>query len=195
MNKEQILEKKQIKKEVKNRVKKGEPKQKILEELSYLYKDKVTIVKQLEVTPSQVMKYKYRNLNFLLAGLLSIALVMDIILFCRLEWGFLMIDINTTLNVALDLIFIVGVLLIRIENYSWIAARAVVTLVTILVSFAYYHQPIDILIFISLVMVVASFFLGLLLGVKLCPARVPKTIEVDIDENEKIKKTIYVFPD
>ena len=195
MYKEQILEKKQIKKEVKTRVKKGEPKQRILEELSHLYKDKVTIVKQLEVTPSQAMKYKYQNLNFLLAGLLLIALVIDIILLYRLEWGFLMIDINTTLNVALDIIFIVGVFLIRIENYSWIAARAVVTLVTILVSKAYYHQPIDILIFISLATIVASFFLGLLLGLKLCPVRVPKTIEVDIDGTEKIKKTIYVFPD
>jgi hypothetical protein len=36
---------------------------------------------------------------------------------------------------------------------------------------------------------------GLFLAVKLCPPRVPKTIEVDIDGVEKINKTVYVFAD
>jgi hypothetical protein len=51
------------------------------------------------------------------------------------------------------------------------------------------------LLFISLTIVVISFILGLLLGVKLCPPRVPKNIEIDIDGTEKICKTVYVFPD
>ena len=194
-NKAQVSEKELIKKDVKAHIRKCVPKQQILEELSQIYKDKVTIVKQLELTPSKIMKYKFRMLNYILAALLSIALVLDILLLLRLKWGNWIIDFNTMLNVVLDVVFVIGVLLFRIENYSWIAARAVVTLVTITVSFMYYHQPIDILLFTSLNLIVASFFLGLLLGVKLCPPRVPKIIEVDVDGTEKISKTIYVFPD
>ena len=196
MNREQILEKAQIRKNVKTRIGKGEPKQQILEELSQLYKDKATIMRQLEVTPSKVMKYKYRMLNYLLAGFLLAALILDgILLFFRLERGYQIIDVNSVLNVVLDAVFLVGVLLFRIENYSWIAARAVITLISISILHAYYHQSVDILIFISFALVIASFVLGLLLGVKLCPQRVPKVIEVNIDETEKINKTIYVFPD
>ena len=195
MNKAQIQEKRKIKKDIKTRIGKGEPKQKILEELSQLYKDKATIMKQLEVTPSKVMKYECRMLNYLLAGLLLTAMILDSLLLLRLEWGSIIIDANSILNVVLDAVFLVGVLLFRIENYSWIAARAVVTLVTITVSYAYYHIPINILIFISFSLIVASFILGLLLGVKLCPQRIPKVVEVNIDGIEKINKTIYVFPD
>jgi len=196
MDKAQIQEKRKIRKDVKTRVGKGEPKQKILEELSQIYKDKATIMKQLEVTPSKVMKYKYRMLNYLLAGLLLVALILDItLLLFRLEWGNRIIDVNSTLNVVLDAIFLVGVLLFRIENYSWIASRAVITLISIATLYAYYHQPVDILIFISFSLIVTSFILGLLLGVKLCPQRIPKVIEVNIDGTEKINKTIYVFPD
>jgi hypothetical protein len=195
MDKKQSTEKKQIIEEVKSRISKGEPKQQILEELSHLYKDKVTIVKQLELTPSRVMKYKYRMHNYILAALLLAALVLDTILLFRLDWGNRIVDVNSTLNVVLDVIFLIGILLHRIETYSWIAARAVVTLITIMAAYTYYHQSVDILLFISLALIVISFVLGLLLGVKLCPPRVPKTIEVDIDGTEKINKTIYVFPD
>ena len=196
MNKEQELEKTQIKKHIKVRIERGDPKQQILDELSRLYKDHVTIVKQLEQTPSKAMKRKYVAHNYLLATLLLGALVLDSILLIRLEWGKLIIDITTALNVALSLVFFIGVLLYRIEIYSWIASCGVVTLITIMASLYYYDiSAISPLSFISLGVIVISFLLGLLLGVKLCPQRVPKVIEVDIDGVEKINKTIYVFPD
>ena len=196
MNKEQALEKKQIKEAVKTRINKGEPKQKILEELSHLYKDKVTIVKQLELTPSKTMKYKYKMYNYMLAGLLLVALALDIIIVKKLNGEKPFLDFFYALNVVLDAIFLIGVLMYRIESYSWVASRAVVSLVTIMVSLYYYTlAQIDILIFISLSLIVVFFVLGLLLGVRLCPQRVPKVIEVDIDGTEKINKTIYVFPD
>ena len=195
MKREKISEKAQIKKNVKTRIGKGEPKQQILEELSQLYKDKATIMKQLEVTPSKVMKYKYGMFNFLLAGLLLAALILDSVLLFRLDWGNRVIDVNSILNIVLDAVFLIGVLLFRIENYSWIAARAIISLVSITALHAYYHQPVDSLIFISFTLIVASFALGLLLSVKLCPQRIPKIIEVNIDGTEKINKTIYVFPD
>ena len=197
MKKEQeVSEKKQIIKHVKARIDRGEPKQLILEELSQLYKDKVTIMRQLELTPSNAMKNKYMMYNYLLAGLLLSAFVLDAILLFKLNWGNAIIDVTTALNVALDAVFLVGVLLYRIEIYSWIASCAVVTLITLLTSLYYYDlRAIDPMLFISLSLIVISFILGLLLGVKLCPQRVPKNIEVDIDGTEKINKTVYVFPD
>ena len=196
MKKEQASEKKQIIKHVKARIDRGEPKQLILEELSQLFKDKVTIVRQLELTPSKAMKSKYQVYNYLLAGLLLSAFVLDTTLLFKLNWGKLIIDYTTALNVALDAVFVIGVLLYRIEIYSWIASCAVVTLITLLTSLYYYDlRDIDPLLFISLSIIVISFILGLLLGVKLCPQRVPKNVEVDIDGTEKINKTVYVFPD
>ena len=196
MKKEHASEKKQIIKHVKARIDRGEPKQLILEELSQLYKDKVTIVRQLEFTPSKAMKAKYRIYNYILAALLLSAFVLDAILFHGLDRGVILVDYTTALNVVLDVVFLVGVLMYRIEIYSWIASCAVVTLITLLASLYYYDlQNIDPLLFISLTMVVISFILGLLLGVKLCPPRVPKNIEIDIDGTEKICKTVYVFPD
>ena len=196
MNKEQPSEKRQIIRQVKARIDRGEPKQLILEELSHLYKDKVTIVRQLEQTPSIAMKSKYRIYNYLLAFLLLTALILDAILLLKLDWGRWIIDYTTALNVALDAFFIIGVLLFRIEIYSWIASCAVVTLIILLSSLYYYELgDIDPLLFISLTMIVISFILGLLLGVKLCPPRIPKTVQVDIDGTEKINKTVYVFPD
>jgi len=195
MNKEQAEEKKLIAKEVKTRIENGEPKQKILEELSQLYKDKVTIMKQLEKTPSKTMKYKCAVFNYTLANFLLVALILDIILLYRVEWGSAIIDINSALNVGLDVVFLVGVLLYRIEIYSWIASRALVTLLTIIVSLTYYYLPVDPLVYVSLALIIFSFVLGLYLSVKLFPPRVPKIIEVDIDGIEKINKTIYVFAD
>jgi len=198
MNKEQAIERQQIIKHVKARIDRGEPKQLILEELSHLYKDKVTIVRQLELTPSKVMKDKYRMYNFLLAALLLAALVMHSILLFSIEWlstpG--IITFTAALNVVFDAWFLIGVLMYRIEIYSWIASCAVVTLITILSSLYYYEiHEISPLLFISLSLILISFVLGLLLGVKLCPPRVPKTVEIDIDGTEKINKTIYVFSD
>ena len=196
MNKEQELEKTQIKKHIKVRIERGDPKQQILDELSRLYKDHVTIVKQLEQTPSKAMKRKYMAHNYLLAALLLGALVLDSILLIRLEWGKLIIDVTTALNVLLSFVFFIGVLLYRIEIYSWIASCGVVRLITIMASLYYYNlSAISPLSFISLGVIVISFLLGLFLGVKLCPQRVPKIIEVDVDGVEKIKKTIHVFPD
>jgi len=195
MKEEQVSEKRQIIKHVKVRIDRGEPKQLILEELSQLYKDKVTIVRQLELTPSRAMKAKYKIYNYLLAALLLSAFVLNAILLTGLK-GIMLIDVTTALNVVLDVVFLIGVLLYRIEIYSWIASCAVVTLITLLSSLYYYElRNIDPLLFISLAMVVISFILGLLLGVKLCPPRVPKNIEIDIDGTEKICKTVYVFPD
>ena len=196
MNKEQASEKRQIISHVKARIARGEPKQLILEELSPLYKDKVTIVRQLELTPSNAMKSKYQMYNYLLAALLLSALVLDSILLFRLSWDKAVVDITTALNVILDAIFLIGVLMYRIEIYSWIASCAVVTLITLLTSLYYYDlQNVDPLLFFSLTLIVISFVLGLLLGVKLCPSRVPKNVQVDIDGTEKINKTVYVFPD
>jgi len=198
MNKEQAAaaEKKKIMNDVKARIGRGEPKQQILEELSQLYKDKVTIVKLLEVTPSLVMKQKYRMHNYLLAIFLLAALVLDSIMLFQLEWGKWIIDFTTVLNVVLDVIFVIGVLMYRNEIYSWISARAVISLVTVIATL-YYHeiQTLNPMLYISLGLVVISFVLGMVLGLKLCPPRVPKIIEIDIDGTEKINKTVYVFAD
>ena len=202
MNKEKAIEKRQIIKHINARLDRGEPKQQILEELSQLYKDKVTIMKRLESTPSKIMKYKYRTYNYLLAALLLAALVFDVVLLSQIEWEFgkwtikWIIDFNAALSVVLDSVFLVGVLLYRIETYSWIASRALVSLITIMVSFYHFGvQSVDPLFYASLTLIVFTFIFGLLLSVKLCPSRVPKVIEVDIDGIEKINKTIYVFPD
>jgi len=196
MNKEQASEKRQIVKHINARIDRGEPKQLILEELSQLYKDKVTIVRQLELTPSKAMKLKYRAFNYLLAALLLAVLVLDVLLLSMLEWGIWIIDITTILNVALDTVFLIGVLMFWIEIYSWIASSAVVTLITIIASLYYYEfHDLNPIVFVSLGLILVSLLLGLLLGVKLCPPRVPKIIEVDIDGTEKINKTVYVFPD
>ena len=197
MNKNQAIERKQIAKEVKTRIEKGEPKQQILEELSHVYKDKVTIIKHLEKTPSKAMKYKYAVYNYTLANLLLVALILDVILLSKTSWTEMnvIIDFSTALSVGLDIVFVVGVMLYRTDIYSWIASRAIVTLLIILVSLTYYYLAIHVLVYVSLGLIVISLVLGLFLGVKLCPPRVPKIIEVDIDGVEKINKTIYVFPD
>jgi len=197
MNKEQAAaaEKKKIMDDVKARVGRGEQKQQILEELSQLYKDKVTIVKQLEVTPSLEMKQKYQMHNYLLAAFLLAALVLDT---CTLwwEWGKWIIIYPTMLNIVLDVVFVIGVLMYRNEIYSWISSRAVVSLVMIIATL-YYHeiQTLNPMLVVSLGLVLISFVLGMVLGVKLCPPRIPKVIEVDIDGTEKINKTVYVFAD
>jgi len=195
MDKDQSLEKKQIKEHVKVRMENGEPKQQIFEELSLLYKDKLTIVKLLEQTPSKVMRRKFQIPNYGLAVLLLTVLVLDTILFFDFK-GNIIIDVTAGLNVVLSALFSIGVLVYWIEIYSWIASSAVVTLITLCASLYYYElRDINSLLFVSLSLIVISFILGLLLGVKLCPPRVPKTIEVDIDGIEKINKTVYVFPD
>jgi len=197
MKKNQISEKekKQITEDVKARIGKGEPKQQILEELTQVYKDKVTIVQQLETTPSLAMKQKYRMHNYMLAIFLMAALIADIFTLW-LDWGKWIIIFPSMLNVVLDVIFVVGVLLYRSEIYSWISSRAVVSLVMIIATLYYYSiGTLNPLIYISLGLVIISFILGMILGIKLCPQRVPKTIEVDIDGTEKINKTIYVFAD
>jgi len=200
MTREQSLEKKQIKLDVKYRIKRGEPKQQILEDLSPLYKDKAFLVKTISSTPSKAMKTKYKIHNYLLAALLFAAFVIDVILFFKLEpWkGDILSDtrqFNVVISVVLDLVFIAGVLLYRINIYSWIACRAFITLIAIIVAFGEF----ELLDYVSLGLILISFVLGLFLSVKLCPARVPKTIEreIDVEGSEKIinKNTIYVFPD
>ena len=194
MSKEQLSERRRIKKEVKNLVDKGKSKQQILEELSQLYKDRITIMKQLELTPSRTMKYKFRVYNYLLATLLLVVLILDIIAFSRSQWVDWIISSNLILNIAMDVVFLVGVLLFRIELYTWIAARAVVTLLTIIAAHTQYYQ-IDILVYVSLFLIVVSFISGTMIVLKLRPPRVPKTIEVNNGRNQRINKTIYVFPD
>jgi len=199
MNKEQISEKKQIIEHVKARIDKGEPKQLILEDLTQLFKDKVSIVRQLELTPSKAMKDKYRMLNYLLAALLLASVVLNVIMLLNLFMGdkrILIIDFAKTLNVILPTVFTIGVFMYRIEIYSWIASSAVVMLVTLITSLYFWGiRDIDPLLFVSLGLILICFVLGLMLAVKLCPPRVPKIIEVDIDGVEKINKTIYVFAD
>jgi len=194
MNREWISEKKQIRKDVKSLVDKGESKQQILEDLSHLYKDKITLMKQLETTPSRIMKYKFRIYNYILASLLLVVLVLDVITISRLHWEVLVIDIDLIVNVVLDVVFLVSVLLFKTETYTWIAVRAAVTLLTITTAHTAYDQ-IDMLVFVSLILIVVSFVLGMMLSVRLCPPRVPKTVEVNVGKNQKINKTIYVFPD
>lgn len=189
-------EKEFIVKEVKSRIAQGIPKQKILEELSFLYKDKVTIVKQLEKTPSIEKKTQYLLYNNILSILLLLALAADIMTLYRIDnKSSNLITYFTALNICLDVIFCIGVISFKIETYSWIATRALTSLIVIIVSYWYYYQTVDILAFISLGLIVTSFVLGLLLAVKLCPTRIPESIEVRINEKEKIKKTVYVFPD
>ena len=204
MTREQSSEKKQIKLDVKYRIKRGEPKQQILEDLSPLYKDKAFLVKTITATPSVAMKTKYKIHNYLLVALLFAAFVVDVILFIRLElwkadnlldsekW---VVHFNVIISIILDIVFITGVLLYRINIYSWIACRALITLIAIIAAFG----ANDMLVYFSLSLIMISFILGLFLSVKLCPARVPKTIEreIDLEGSEKIikKNTIYVFPD
>ena len=197
---EKMSEKSKIKLDVKYRIERGEPKQQILEELSQLYKDKVALVRQIEITPSKSAKAKYGIYNYLLASLLLAALVLDVILIFKLEdqsnKGNTILYFNTLLSIGLDIVFLVGVLMYRIEIYSWIATRALVTLLTIIISLGYYHVSFHPLIYVSLSLIIVSFVLSLWLVIKkLCPPRVPKIIEVDIDGVEKIKKTILVYPD
>ena len=193
MNKEQTSEKKQIVKLIKERIDKGESKQAILEVLSKQCKDKATIMRQLEITPSKAMRDKYRIHNYLLAGMMLAALVLHSILLFRLDWENKITDIATLLIVFLDVVFLIGLLMYKIEIYSWIAACAVVTLITILVLL--YYNALESLWFVSLAVVVVTCILGLLLGVKLFPPRIPKIIEIEIDGTEKVKKTVYVFAD
>ena len=198
MDKDQTLEKKQIIDHVKARIDRGEPKQLILEEMTQLYKDKMTIVRTLEVTPSKAMRQKYKPLNFLLVGLLMAVLVLNVILLFKVQWMItpIIIKFTTALNVALNACFLYFVWTYRIEVYSWISSCALITLVTLTSSLYYYEfQEISPLLFISILLILVCFVLGLMLGVKLCPPRVPKIIEVDIDGTEKINKTIYVFGD
>lgn len=195
MSGEKVNEKRQIKKEVLARIKKGEPKQQILEELSLEYKDKITIVKQLENTPSIMMRHKYLKYNYLMSALLLTILVLDVIAIFRAQWHHPLVDTISYLNVAIDIILLTGAVLYRIENYSWIAARAIVSLIQIIITHVYYHQGIDLLTFIVLALIIISFLLGMFLGIKLCPPRIPKIIEVNVDDKETIKKTVYVFPD
>ena len=204
MAKEKINHKKQIKLDVKYRIDRGEPKQQILEDLSYVYQDKNFIIRQIESIPSKAMKSKYGLFNYMLASLLLAALVLDVILMFRLEWArvsiyvwwHLIIHFNVVLSLILDSVFLIGVLMYRINIYSWIAARALITLVTLVVSYADSTRiTIDNLILVSFGLVLISFVVGLLLCLKLCPPRIPKVIEVDVDGVEKIKKTIYVYPD
>ena len=171
-----------------------------MEELSQLYEDKATLVRQLEKTPSLSAKAKHVMYNYLLSACLLAALILDIMFVFKFETvnlgpGEKVLLFNAVLSIVLDSIFFIGVLFYFIEIYSWIAARALVTLITLSISFGYYHISIHLLVYLSLLMIIISFALGLLLGVKLFPPRVPKIIEVDIDEVEKLKKTIYVFPD
>ena len=194
------LERKQIILDVKSRIQKGEPKQQVLEELSHMYEDKATIVKQIEKTPSLTAKAKCLKFNYMLFACLLLALILDTILIFRIDMSNLgsgerILLFNTALSIVLDIVFLVGVFLYLVEIYSWIAARALVTLFTLMISFGYYNSEIHILVYISLFLVIISFALGILMGVKLFPQRVPKEIEIDIDGVEKIKKTIYVYPD
>ena len=201
---EQSSEKKRIKLDVKYRIKRGEPKQQILEDLSPLYKDKAFLLKTISNTPSKAMRNKYKMHNYLLVSFLFAAFVVDVLLLFKLDlWksgklldmGQWVVHFNVIVSVILDVVFLIGVLMYRINTYSWIACRALITLIAIIAAFGLF----DMLVYFSLGFIMISFILGLMLGVKLCPARVPKTIEreIDIDGSEKIlkKNTIYVFPD
>ncbi|MDR1865014.1 MAG: hypothetical protein LBR08_05510 [Bacteroidales bacterium] len=210
-----IKERIRIKQEVKLRIDKGEPKQAILEDMSQKYKERIMIVKLLENTPSIAMKKKYFRFNIGMFILLLAILAVDMVVLVKLyhpEWlqsvGSNMLietgaytEINflvgffALLNVGIDLILLVGAGFYRIETYSWIAARGLVSLLQLVVVNLYYRHATDVFTFLSLGLVAVSFLAGLFMSVKLCPPRVPKSIEVDVDENEKIKKTIYVFSD
>jgi hypothetical protein len=213
MTNEQTDERKQIRLDVKYRIRRGEPKQLILEDLSPLYKDKATLVKTIESIPSKAMKAKYGIFNYLLAILLLAAFTLDVMLAIKerselIKWESLdlcliILNINTVLSVILDAVFLIGVLRMRTDIYSWISSRAIITFIAVIVTVIYYDLGrIDLLLWISLGLIFVSFFLGLFLGVKLCPQRVPKDIEIEVPKLsdseegfEKIRKTVYVYPD
>ena len=171
MTKEQTAEKKQIKLDVSYRIKRGELKQQIFEDLSPLYKDKVTLVRQIEITPSRAMKSKYGIFNYVLAFFLLAALAVDIVLITKLDtnhwfsnlWYHLMINYITVLSIVLDTVFFVGVLLYRIEIYSWIASRALLTLITLVASASFEkvfdQEIVFVLLLISLGLIVISFII------------------------------------
>ena len=190
------LEKKMIKDAVKMRIGKGEPKQKILEDLSMKYKDIITIVRQLEKTPSIERKRKYLPQNIILSFLLLTALGIDTITLIQLDRNVINIILGfSILNVVLDVIFLYGVKTFKIEVYSWIASRAVVTLIMIVISYAYYYQAVHYLVYVSLGLVTCSLIFGLYLSTQLCPRRIPTYKEVSVDGQEKVVKRIFIFPD
>ena len=189
-------EKKQIKLDVKYRLERGELKQQILEDLSHLYKDKVTLMRQIEINPSKTAKEKYGIYNYLLSFLLLALLILDMVLLFRVEKSeplslYRIVILNTLVCIILDAVFFAGVWTFHIELYNWIATRALVSLLTLIISMGHFHT----LAYISLFLTVVAFALGLWLCVKLCPPRIPKIIEVNVDGIEKINKTIYVYPD
>ena len=197
-----------IKNEIRRRVGSGEPKQSILDDISKKYKKNMAIIKMLESTPSIAMKKKYYYHNIGVFILLFAIFVLDSIISAKFffpEWlnapkliyndfeKYIIMTVNL-INIALDVMLLIGADLYRMETYSWIAVRALISLVQIITVNVASRLNTDSLIYFTLVLLVASFVAGMFMGVKLSPRRVPKTIEVEI-ENEKIKKTIYVFPD
>jgi hypothetical protein len=200
--KEKTSQKKQIRLDIKYRIDRGEPKQQIIEDLSFLYKDKRSIARQIDSIPSKAMKEKYWIFNYILASFLLAALIMDILLFFRLDWGWLntrawwqlTIHFNVIISLVLDSLFFVSVLMYRINMYSWIVVRALTTMVVFLVAYID-NNPLlaDKFLLIPFGLILLSFVVGLLLSWKLCPPRIPKIIEVDIDGVEKIKKTILYY--
>jgi hypothetical protein len=186
----------------------GEPKQKILEDLLKKYRENMFIIKTLESTPSVTMKKKYFYCNVAVFVLLLSIFVFDLLLLAKLffpDW-FSLADSDYAVeleflnvffvlfNLLLDILLLIGIALYRMEAYSWIAARAVFSLLQIIAVNAVYHF-IDPLSYYTLGLLLVSFIAGLFMSVKLSPRRIPKTIELVNSENETIKKTIYVFPD
>ena len=134
--------------------------------------------------------------NLILGILLITTLGMDTITLIRFDKSVVNIILYfSILNVVLDVLFLYGVKTYKMEVYSWIASRAVVSLIMIIMSYAYYFQAVHYLVYVSFGLVTVSFILGLFLAVRLCPRRVPTYKEVSVNGYDKVVKRIYVFPD
>jgi hypothetical protein len=163
----------------------------------------------LENAPSIAMKKKYYHYNIgvfilLLAIFAFDSIIMAIFFFPEwfhapvLQYSYFeryVILIADAINMTADIALLIGVGLYKMETYSWIAVRAVLSLLQIVAVNVSSHHDTDGLVYLTFGLLVISFFAGLFMSIKLSPRRVPKIIDVVVDENEKIKKTIYVFPD
>jgi hypothetical protein len=207
MEHNKLHEKNQIKAEVRRRVKSGEPKQVIQEDISKRFKDKIAIIKQLEGVPSLSMRKKYRWFNVGIFILLLAIFTLDV-------WAMLRFFFPETfhpgteesvaawllgglviLNIAIDAVLLIGVALYRLDTYSWISARAIISLLQIIAVQVSFPKAGDPLNYYILGLLVVSLAFGLFMSARLSPHRIPKKIEVTNSEGDKIPKIIYVFPD
>ena len=193
---EKGAEKRYLAKEVKMMIAEGEPKEKILEELSERFKDQVMVMKILENTPSKVKREIYGTMNMMLLLLLILTMVADIVMIfdTGAERKMIFVNLCTSVSIVLDVIFIVAVLRYKVELYLWIFSRAFVSMIIAIVLYIHDSQYVDRMVYVAFGLTVFSTALGMWLAGKLCPKRVPKKVTLS-NGRENIISMIYVYPD